>query len=219
MVSDAKALDQQKQMSSALFYMMLIMGVMFFVLFVPGVRDLLGTIIGYPLDPTIGFDNLYPVLSIIFASMLTTIISTIVRHFMTDYIKMARDQEINKALSKELRDAQKENNLYKMKRLQEMQLEKMGGMSTGMVDQMKPQIFTIFIFIGIYTWLAVLLGDPLTSEYAAFGWSDHFGFFENAVLFPNWVLIYMIISMSLSSFLIKMLKLVTFSRKLKELGA
>ena len=190
-----------QQASSAMFTMILMMGFMFILVFVPEIRDTIGTVLGYVLQPTIGFGFKYPILSILCAGFLTTIISTLIRHFMTDWVKMGRDQYIQKTLSSELRQAQKDNNLYKMKKLQEVQTERMAMQSTGMIDQMKPMMFTMFIFIGIFTWLREFLYSPQTYEFGAFGWNPHFYLFDNFLIFPHYILIYMLVSISFGQLL------------------
>ncbi len=202
--------------ANSMFSMMLVFGMMALIMFVPSIRIAIGDYAGYVLDPIIGFDGDYPVLTILASGFLAIVISTVTRHFMTDPIKMAKDQAVSKHLQKEMRKAQKENNLYKMRKLQEVQTQNMANTSSTMMDSMKPMFYTIFIFIGIFTWLSNFLYSPDTFEYASFGWSSRFYFFDNFIIIPYWILIYMLVSFSLGQVLQKGLKYYSFSKKIGE---
>ncbi|HEQ78994.1 MAG TPA: DUF106 domain-containing protein [Euryarchaeota archaeon] len=206
------------QQSKSLFYMMLFMGIMMLFLLFPDLRNIIGYYVGFVLDPTIGFGNAYPVITIILAGFLVTVISTVIRHFMTDWVKQAKDREASSALNKELRQAQKDNNLYKMKRLQELQMEQMANQGNVMAESMKPMMVTMVFFFGIFAWLNNFLYDPMTFEWCAFGYSQHFHLFENFLILPHFILVYMLVSISFGQLLQKALKYYLFKKKLEEMG-
>ena len=203
--------------TSPMFYMILMMGFMFIIVFVPEIREAIGGALGFVLQPLIGFNYQYPVITVLIAGLLTTILSTVIRHFMTDWVKMAKTQEVQKALTKDLRQAQKDNNLYKMKKLQELQTERMAQQSSTMVEQMKPMMVTMFVFIGIFTWLREFLYALESFEFASFGWNSQFHFFDSFIIFPNYILLYMLVSISFGQVLQKGLKYYSFKKRLEEL--
>ena len=67
----------------------------------------------------IAFDGQYPVVTLIVAGLIMITISTVVRSLMSDPIEMAKNQQIQSDFNKEFRQARMENNLFKMKKLQE----------------------------------------------------------------------------------------------------
>ena len=136
----------------------------FLVLFNPELRDATGRWVGYALDPVIGFDNRYPVLTIFFASVLLVIGTTTIRHFLVDWTMMARTQEVMRTFQKEFAQARKDNNTYKMKKLTEAQ-PKVFELQAGLQkDQLKPMAFTMLIVIPLFAWLGTHLAHPVAFE-------------------------------------------------------
>ena len=140
------------------------MGMMFIFLFTmiimfnPGLRAGMGSAMGSLLYPLIGFEGSYPVITILFASLITGTLSVIGRHYFTDWIQMGKTQTIQKALGKEMRAAQLKNDVAKLTKLREYQMkmskEQMGSMSS----QMKPTMYMMIVFIAIFTWLWIFIG-------------------------------------------------------------
>ncbi|HEX2066759.1 MAG TPA: hypothetical protein VHI93_08105, partial [Candidatus Thermoplasmatota archaeon] len=82
----------------------------FFVLFNEDLRNQLGEWAGFVLDPTIGFGGRYPVLTILLAGAVLVGVTTVVRHFTTDWIETARSQAFARHFQREMMAARKENN-------------------------------------------------------------------------------------------------------------
>ena len=98
-----------------------------FVLFDQDLRKGLGGLVGLALEPIIGLDGTAPVLTLVLAGIIMTGLTTILRHFFTDYVAQAKSQKIVSAFNKEFRQANLENNLYKIKKLTEQQNQEEHG--------------------------------------------------------------------------------------------
>jgi len=185
----------------------------FIVLFNQDIRAKIGAATGYVFDPVIGFEGQYPVLTIFLCGAIMVFFSSLLRHIFTDWKKTARVQATMQTFQKEFREAKLSNNTYKLKKLTEMQPEIMKlqtGMSSG---QMKPTIITMLVVIPIFTWLwSGFIGNPEVVSYPYFDtpWAFHASFFKSTV-FPNWVLIYMTLSIPLSQVLQRAFKMVSWS--------
>jgi uncharacterized membrane protein (DUF106 family) len=136
------------------------------VLIDPVARDLTGRAVGTVLNPVIGFGGAYPVLTILFASVVMVAITSVVRHYFTDYLEQAKAQEIMKAFQKELKDARKENNLHKMKKLTEKNQDLMKLQAEQSSAQLKPMALTLVVVIPIFAWLLLFL-DPAAGAHGA----------------------------------------------------
>jgi len=67
----------------------------------------------------------HPMISIMLVCTIAILITTVIRSFMQDPLKTARNQQIQSDFNRELRQARIENNLFKMKKLEEMQPQMM----------------------------------------------------------------------------------------------
>src|SRR5439155_5405522 len=105
----------------------------------------MGTLAGYALDPVIGFHRSAPLLTILLASIILVVGTTAIRHFLVDWVSMARVQEAMRAFQKEFSQARKDNNTYKLKKLTEAQPEVMALQADMSTEQMKPMAFTMIL--------------------------------------------------------------------------
>jgi len=96
-------------------------GILFFIIFNPALYTLVGHYVGFALDPVFGFGGRWPVLTIMLAGAFMVLCTTLVRHFTTDWLETAKFQAYQRAFQKEFMKARKENNTYKMKKLQDQQ--------------------------------------------------------------------------------------------------
>ena len=87
-----------------------------FILFDPTLRSAFGTAVGYGLEPS-GLFRPSPIVTLVLVGLLMAGLTILVRHFFTDYVEQARSQKIVTAFNKELREARKENNSFKTKKL------------------------------------------------------------------------------------------------------
>lgn len=203
----------QKQQSPLFFFIILMFAL--FVLFDPNLRTSLGNAVGVVFTPLLGFNHNYPVLTIFLAGSIVIIISTIIRHFTTNWIEMARSQAILSKFQKEYRKARLANNKYMVKKLEKIQpeiMKKQGEMSS---KQMKTMPITLIIFIPIFTWIwDFLLG---TSHYFFdVPWGSQVNFFGKYAIFPNWILLYMLLSIPLTQVIQHLLKTITWRKRISE---
>ncbi len=200
---------------STLMMLVLFMGMI--ILFIPGIRMGLGTAVGFLLEPAIGFDGRFPVVTILLAGAIPLVISIILRHYMVDWITTGRMTEVNRALGKEIRQAMASRNMSKVKKLQEVRLEVMREFMPVQMAQMKPTIVTMFLFIAIFSWLSIFVYGATVPSTVAVPWS-YTASIRGVTVFPHWTLLYFLITLPLSLVLPRVLKYVTFSRQLTEMG-
>lgn len=124
-----------------------------------GARQFTGLVVGAVLEPVIGFGKAVPILTILLASVVMVVVTSVVRHYFTDYLKTARSQEVMKAFQREMRSARKEKNLHKMKRLTEKNQELMRLQAEQSSAQLKPMAITMVVVVPIFAWLLVW-ADP-----------------------------------------------------------
>ena len=198
-----------------------------FILFDPSLRDALGTVVGYGLDPLVSFNHEFPVVTLVLTGLLMAALTIIVRHFFTDYVEQARSQKIVAAFNKELRDARKENNSFKMKKLLAEQPKIMQKSMAQTTTQFKLLPVSMIIVIPIFAWLSVFInglsainhpGTTISMLYYSVPWSSLANFNE-AYLFPQWVLVYTLVSIPFGQVLSRALRYFSFAKRLKELKA
>jgi uncharacterized membrane protein (DUF106 family) len=199
------------------FIMMFMVMMTFLIILNPDLRSALGGAMAYVMNPVIGFNGEFPLLTLLIAGMMTSSISILGRHFFVDWVEMARNQKVMSAFNKERRQAMMTQNMAKLKRLNEMSPEIMqAGMSQSM-NQLKPMAFTMIIIIVIFSWLysfvSIYAIDPKFSVPWAFDTS-----MLSATVLPNWVLVYALISIPFGQVVQRILKYFSFKKKLREKG-
>ena len=162
----------------------------------------------------IAFDGQYPVLTLIIAGLVMITISTIVRSLMSDPIEMAKNQQIQSDFNKEFRQARMENNLFKMKKLQEMQ-------------PVMP--VTMIFLLPMYAWVWYFInpadGAIPGGDYFAAGealahlpWSASFDLNTMLVgFFPAWIIIYTMVSMPIGQIENRLLRYYFLRKHLRQL--
>jgi len=108
--------SQQPMMSNKTMIGMLFVMIIMFA--VAGFRQQIGGALDF-IFQAIAFDGKYPVLTLVIAGTIMITMGTVIRSFMQNPIEMARTQQIQSDFQKEMRQARIENNLFKMKKLQE----------------------------------------------------------------------------------------------------
>ncbi|MFQ5986088.1 MAG: DUF106 domain-containing protein [Thermoplasmata archaeon] len=204
------------QGSNQLLMMFMFIG-MLLILFIPEARDGLGFVMGVILEPIIGFDGQFMVVTIILAGAIPLTISTLLRHRMTNWVAQGRMAATNKALGKEMREAVSKRNQAKMKKLQEVRAEVMREFMPVQMAQFRTLPITMILFIAIFAWLSFFIGTtPFPS--VSVPWNFTASLSGGVGFFQSWVLIYILITMPLSLVLARVLKYIAFKRKLVALG-
>ena len=93
---------QQATPSSSGLSWMFVFLFMMLILFNSGTRQLLGEGIGVLLNPLLAGDGTNPMWSLFFGIIIVASLTQTIRHFMTDWLKMAENQNYMKAFNKEL---------------------------------------------------------------------------------------------------------------------
>jgi uncharacterized membrane protein (DUF106 family) len=197
--------------------MFMTMMVFIIVLFVYG---LAGTYIGmglnYVLYPIMGFNGKMPLITVFVAAIIFPLLSRLVIFFTTDWVGRARDQHTIKHFQKELKDAAQTNNRYKMKKLQEMQPKIMEMQGGGM--SLKSMVIPLIIILPIFAWLHYFFATMSAMPVGALPWVYVDLISSKTLFFPNWLLIYMVITFPFYMVLEKGLKLLFWSRESSTSG-
>ena len=212
--AEAKA---QSSKSLANFATLFFVMIAVLVLFDQQIRTALGQWVGRIFQPLFGFNYQYPVLTLVITGMIMAGLTIIVRHFYTDYVEQAENQKIVSAFNKELRNARLENNTYKIKKLTELQPEILQKSMKASSTQLKLMPVTLIIVIPIFAWLAVFMGQ-VHSPLIAVPWSYNVNLTQNTI-FPNWVLLYSLISVPFGQVLARSLRFIDFRKRLREIEA
>ena len=171
------------------------------------------------------FGYAHPVVTLMVAGLLMTSLSTIIRAVTTDMVKQQRNQSESRAFQAELRRARMENNLYKIKKLTEMQQKMMAKNMEGMSSMMKTMPLTMLIVIPIFAWVRYFieqLVNPLRDGYVASAgyidvpWAQDV-FINGSMLLPNWVFLYILVSIPIGQLINRLIRTYLFKKRLKEI--
>ena len=196
---------------------MMFMLLMMFILFDPRIRLAMGMALDPVLTPSIGLDFNFPLITIFLAGMFSITITTILRHFTTDWMELARIQKIQSAFNKEMKDARLSNNAAKLKKLQEKQPEILKMSMKLSSSQMKLMPITMIVVIPVFTWLWMFIGQLPVSTISV-PWSSKVNLHTGDVcFFPNWIILYSLLSIPVSQILQRALKLFKFREMIAAL--
>lgn len=210
-MTDAPAQPERRKMN---FGSILLFAAVFMVLFNEGLRDATGRIVGYALDPIIGFGGRFPVLTIMIAGTIMVAATTVMRHFTTDWIDTAKSQAMMRHFQKEFGAARKENNTYRMKKLQEVQPQVMEKQQEMSKKQLKTMPVTMIVVIPLFAWLFGFVASLDYWWYTA-PWNATVNLLETSV-FPHWILLYMTLSIPLGALVQKAMKYVSWRGRWAE---
>lgn len=169
--------------------------------------------------PMIGFGGARPVLTILLAGMLTTIVSSLIRDHYTNWVKMARTQKVMGAWRREQMEAMRKGQSTKLAKLKEAQQGFMKDTMEMQTVPLKSMAWTMFLFIVIFTWLRLFVDltlGGLGNQWIAVPWSTHV-FLNSAYVFPSWVLLYSLLAIPFGQIITRLLKYVRFRRRLEAM--
>ena len=184
----------------------LTMAFMLWIIINPELRDFMGETAGMVLEPKISFDHQYPILTFLFAGITMISLTTLIRHFIIDWEKMAEIQSKMGADNKEMGDARQNGNEAKMKKLFAMQPQIMMLQSEMMASQMKPMAFTMLIAIPIIMWLRVFVGD-MDLKVVSLPWEPNYSLDDDLWILPHWILVYSGLSLPFGQIIMRILKI------------
>ena len=191
---------------------------MMYIMFTPSLRAGLGKLVGIPLEPLIGFDGQFVMLTLLFAGLLTSLFTISVRHLFMDWIGQARTQRITSAFQKEMREARLSNNTYKLKKLQELQPQILSQSMKSSQTQLKLMPVTMIVVIPIFAWLATYIYAGLPTTSFAVPWAFNTDLIS-ANIFPNWIILYSLLTLPFGQVFTRSLKYLSFRSRLKKLEA
>ena len=172
------------------------------------------------LYPVIGFGGLAPVLTILCAGILTTTVSSVIRDYYTNWVKMARSQKITAAWRKEHMEAMRKGQTTKVEKLKEFQQTIQKDQMEMMTTPYKSMAWTMFLFIVIFTWLRLFVDvdlQNLGNQWIAVPWSSHV-YLNDVYVLPAWVLLYSLLAIPFGQIITRVLKYIRFKRRLEQMG-
>mgnify|MGYP002394934748 CR=1 FL=1 len=215
-------------------FIFILAGIVLVYIMFGGLGDDIADISGIVLDPLIGFGGRFPLLTMFCAGLITITVSSTVRHFLADWVDMAKKQRIMNEYNKEVRKATKENNQARVEKLNEQQQEIMGMQSSMMMTQMKSSIISMVIAILIFRWLYSFIWS-VPQPTITLPWETQWMLTGMALQevcgsicmapggaggggMPYWIFVYILITIPIGQALMRGLKYFEFSRKLKKRG-
>lgn len=192
-----------------------------YIAFVPGAGDPFAAALGGVLNPLIGFGGRLPVVTLLVAGMLSSGISSLLRHRFTDWVNMARVTRSMSALQKARFEAMRKGNQAQVKRLREVQMRMLPETNAVQFKSMSSTAYTLFFFVILFIWLRLFVDNILAQQnnlLFAVPWSFD-TLLTGVYVFPSWILLYSLLAIPFSQVVVRVLKYVSFSRRLRDLEA
>lgn len=171
----------------------------------------------------IDFGGKYPVLTLMIAGIIMITLSTVIRSFLSDPISQAKAQQIQSEFNTEMRNARLENNLYKMKKLQEIQPQMMQASMEQSTQMMKLMPITMLFVIPIYAWIFYFVTFTMGGETSPLIINMPWGtanLMDNMIGFmPQWIVIYTLISLPIGQLENKLINYYLFKKRLSVIDA
>lgn len=167
----------------------------------------------------IDFDGKYPVLTLVIAGTIMISLSTLIRSLLSDPVAMAKSQHIQSEYNAEMRKARTENNLYKLKKLQEIQPQMMAASMQQSTKQMKLMPVTMVVVIPIYAWIWYFISNTalVLTINMPWGTADLETYLLNFM--PVWIIIYTLISLPIGQLETKVINYFMFKSRLNKMDA
>jgi uncharacterized membrane protein (DUF106 family) len=192
-----------------------------FVVLDEGLRTAFGQAAAAVFWPTIGFGAAYPVITILLAGSLTTIISSVVRHVFTDWVKTTRINKRDAAVRKATMEAVRQGNRTKAAKLREVQMSMQAETLDVRFAPMKSMAVTFLLFILVFSWLGQFVYGNVGSAgtvFFAVPWQTQTDL-RAAYLFPAWILLYSLLAIPIGQIVTRVLKFVSFRKRLAAMGS
>ena len=187
-------MSSQKQQNPFTFFIVMLL--ILFLIMDPGIRTLLAIGTGAIFEPAIGFGGRYPLLTLLLSGFVVTLITVLLRHFTTNYLEVAETQHYMKHISKMLREALREGDKEKMKKIREKQMLYAQKNMVQSSNQMKITMVTMILVVGIFAWLWYFI-TTMNYPFVAVPWSN-FVDLRGINVLPNWMLLYSMFTIPIS---------------------
>ncbi len=173
----------------------------------------------------------YPMISIMLVCTIAILITTVIRSLMQDPLEMARNQQVQSDFNRELRQARIENNLFKMKKLEEMQPQMMEASMKQSTDMMKVLPVTMVIFIPIIAWAWYFVNTGTVDDPGAYfsptnrpiielPWCGNVDLTGSVFLgMPLWLILYMMVTLPIGQVENRLIRLYLLKKELKRMDA
>ncbi|MFA5452706.1 MAG: EMC3/TMCO1 family protein [Candidatus Methanomethylophilaceae archaeon] len=216
---NGKGAPQAPSMSSMM--PMLIVLIMIMALYmIDGSNHYIGKLLNYVFQ-IIDFDGQYAVLTLMLMGVIMTALSTIIRSFTMDPIAQTKSQQFMSSFNKELRQARIENNLYKVKKLEEMQSVVMAKSMESSTQMMKSMPYTMIVIVPIFLWVRYFVDVTLAAagtQIISIPWSVVGVNLMHVFWFmPAWILVYTLVSIPLGQLVMKIIRTYQFKKRLHEI--
>lgn len=171
----------------------------------------------------VAFDGRYPVMTLVIAGLIAFSLSNIVRSYLTDSVKMARSQHIQSEFNKEFRQARIENNLFKMKKLEEAQPQMMALQMDTSMGMMKTMPITMLFVIPVYAWIYYFIDPTAGAGYFTEAFTVPMPWGELNLndrllgFMPIWIVIYTLISMPIGQIEARFIRWYLLKKRLAEI--
>ncbi len=198
--------------------MLLTMLFMIYILINPEMRVGMGNFAADLLEPQIGFEHQYPVLTFLFAGVLMISLTTFIRHLLIDWEKVAEIQTKMAAYNKEMGEARRSGNNARLNKLMAMQPQVMVLQSEMMSNQMRPMIFTMLIAMPIIFWLCFgenNFVDRMDLKVMSLPWEPNYSLTDRLWILPHSILVYSALSLPFGQILMRLLKLASLKNSEK----
>lgn len=175
----------------------------------------------------LGFDGKYPVLTLMIVGTVMVLLSSILRTALTDTLAQQKATAYNSAFQKELREARRTNNMYKVKKLTEMQPEVMAKSMESSGAMMKIMPYTMLIVVPMFLWVRYYVGVTCTGDnliisvpWCSFLEGQNIGVsLRQSFVFPAWILVYSLVSIPIGQFVSRAVRFYQFKKKLAQIEA
>ena len=145
-------------------------------------------------------------------------VTTIIRHMLIDWEKVADVQSKMAAYNKEMGEARRSGNNARMNKLMSLQPQVMVLQGEMMSNQMRPMMFTMLIAMPIIFWLCFGEGnflDSIDNPVLALPWETNYRLPDKFWFLPHSILVYSALSLPFGQVLLRALKLASLSKDTK----
>ena len=212
---------------SNMWRMMIIMILIFGLYFIDGGDHVIGKTLNVVFQ-FIDFGGEYPVVTLMIMGSIMILLSSVLRTLMTDSLEQQKAQAFSSAFNKELRQARLDNNLYKVKKLMELQPVMMQKSMESSNQMMKSMPYTMLIVVPIFLWVRYFVNVTLSTvemrtisiPWAMVEWgTPAIDLTTNIWFLPAWILIYSLVSIPLGQIITRVVRAFQFRRYLAKIEA
>ncbi|MCL5437724.1 MAG: EMC3/TMCO1 family protein [Candidatus Thermoplasmatota archaeon] len=207
--------EQKKLMMIQMVYMIISFG-MLFVISNQTLRTDIGTTVNVLLYPVIGFNGLYPLMTIVSSGVIIGLLTSIPRYFFTDWIKMGKIQQKMRAYNQAFREAYRKNQRDRVQKLSKMRSSMMMENQQVSMNTMKPLMVMTIFTLTIFIWLFYLV-DSMPYQLIAAPWGNDINIATSSVaIVPSWIVLYTFSSLTVGYLVTMIIKYFDFDYKIRE---